>query len=344
MFNAYRWTLSLSFIAMAAVAALADELPDPKPQPKPEPKAEGNKAPWTAKEVHDDWLKGKVFHYDVETEDGKGSKGRFEIDNVTDADFTMVQSIQEKGKEEQSEKPRKRQFEEYVGGLERQIKDATKSNDTFTSADGLSFECTVFTTESKGAWQKFWLSKTLPGVPVKMEREIKRSEKRDYECWTLASHDILRLPLSWTAKDLMAAWKDGAWFKYSLAAEGQTGWMKITVSDVNEEGFTSVEEGEFGGKANKDEPRKYTWAKFMSQMAPPKHGTTISKETIETKAGKFECTLYTNVDKSEGVESTNKVWFAKEVVGPWVKMQGEFKSGDKVSSTVMELLEYKIGK
>jgi hypothetical protein len=32
------------------------------------------------------------------------------------------------------------------------------------------------------------------------------------------------------------------------------------------------------------------------------------------------------------------------VVGPWVKMVGEFKSGDKTGSNVMELLEFKIGK
>jgi hypothetical protein len=177
-----------------------------------------------------------------------------------------------------------------------------------------------------------------------MEKETTRGEKRDYECWTLTSQDVLRLPLAWTAKDLAAAWKDGAWFKYTLTAEGQTGWMKITVSDVNEEGFTSLEESEFGGKATKEEPRKYTWAKFMREMAPPKYDTTVSKETLETKAGKFECTLYTNVEKSDGVESTNKVWFAKEVTGPWVKMVAEFKGADKTSSSSMELIEYKIGK
>ena len=344
MFNAYRFTLSLSFIALAAVAALADEAPEPKPQPKTEPKAEGNKAPWTAKEVHDDWLKGKVFNYDVETEDGKGSKGRFEVDNVTDADFTMVQSIQEKGKEELNEKPRKRQFEEYVGGLERQIKDATKADSTFDLPDGIKVECTVFTTESKGAWQKFWLSKSVPGVPVKMEREVKRGEKRDYECWTLTSHDILRVKMPWTPKDLAEKWKDGASFKYSLEADGKTGWMQIVVSEVSEEGFTSTESGEFGGEKEPGKPRKYTWEKFMREMAPPKYGTVESAETIETKAGKFECKVYTYSEKTGDSEMTTKCWFAKEVTGPWVKMTMHAKGGEKMTSNGMELLEYKIGK
>lgn len=339
MFHAYRWTLSLSLIAMAAVAALADEAP-----PKPEPKSEGNKAPWTAKEIHDAWLKGKVFNYDIETEDGKGSTGYWEVDNVTDADFTMSMNIKEAGKELQPGKARKRTFEEHLNSLVKDIKDAETAVDTCKTTEGGEFACTVYTIKKENGWQKFWLSASLVGMPVKMERETKREEKRDYECWTLTSHDILRLPLAWTAKELAAAWKDGAWFKYSLTAEGQSGWMKITVSEVNEEGFTSVEESEFGGKASKDEPRKYTWAKFIRQMAAPKYGTTVSKEAIETKAGKFECTLYTNVEKEDGVESTNKVWFAKEVTGPWVKMTGEFKGGDKSSSNVMELMEYKIGK
>lgn len=344
MFNAYRITLSLSFIAFAAVAALADELPDPKPQPKPEPKAEGNKAPWTAKDVHDDWLKGKVFHYDVETEDGKGSRGWWEVDNVTDTDFTMSQNIQEKGKEAQTDKPRKRQFEEYIGGLERQIRDAAKSNETLKLTEDLSFDCTVFTTESKGAWQKFWLSTSLPGVPVKMEREIKRGEKRDYECWTLTSHDILRVKLSWTPKELAEKWKDGASFKYSLESDGKTGWMQIVVSEVTEEGFTSTESGEFGGEKEDGKPRKYTWEKFMREMAPPKYGTTESTETLETKAGKFECKVYTYTEKTSDSEMTTKCWFAKELTGPWVKMAMQAKSGEKLMSNGMELLEYKIGK
>lgn len=344
MLNAYRFTLSLGFIALAAVMALADEAPDPKPQPKPEPKAEGNKAPWTVKEVHDAWVKGKVFNYDVETEDGKGSKGWFEVDNVTDTDFTMSQNLQEKGKEAINDKPRKRMFEEYIGGLERQIKDAAKADESYSTPDGDTFECTVFTTESKGAWQKFWLSKSLPGVPVKMERETKRGEKRDYECWTLTSHDILRIKLPWTAKELAAKWKDGASFKYSLESDGKTGWMQIVVSDVTEEGFTSTESGEFGGEKEDGKPRKYTWEKFMREMAAPKYGTTESTETIETKAGKFECKVYSYSEKTGDSEMTTKCWFAKEVMGPWVRMTMQAKGGEKSMSNAMELLEFKIGK
>lgn len=317
----------------------ADEAP-----PKPEPKAEGNKAPWTAKEIHDAWLKGKVFKYDIETEDGKGSKGWWEVDNVTDADFTMSMNVQEAGKEAQPGKARKRTFEEHLNSLEKDIKDAEVSQETLKVGEGAEYPCNVYTMKKEGGWQKFWLSTSLVGMPVKMERETKRSEKRDYECWVLTGHDVLRLPLSWTAKDLQAAWKDGAWFKYTLTSDGQSGWMKISVSDVNEEGFTSVEESEFGGKASKEEPRKYTWEKFMQQMAPPKYGTKSSAETLETKAGKFECTCYITTEAEGGATSTQKTWFAKELSGPWVKMSGEFKDGDKVSTHSMELIEYKLGK
>ncbi|MCC6151643.1 MAG: hypothetical protein IT461_15430 [Planctomycetes bacterium] len=344
MFNTYRFPLALGFIALAAVSALADELPDPKPQPKPEPKAEGNKAPWTAKEIHDDWLKGKVFNYDVETEDGKGNRGWWEVDNVTETDFTMSQNLQEKGKEALTDKPRKRMFEEYIGGLERQIKDAAKTEDSYAMPDGVTYECTVFTIEKKGAWQKFWLSKSVPGVPVKMERETKRGDKRDYECWTLTSHDILRIKLPWTPKELAEKWKDGASFKYSLESDGKAGWMQIVVSEVSEEGFTSTESGEFAGEKEDGKPRKYTWEKFMREMAPPKYGTTESTETIETKAGKFECKVYTYSEKNGDSEMTTKCWFAKEVTGPWVKMTMQAKGGEKSMSSAMELLEFKVGK
>jgi hypothetical protein len=344
MFNAYRFTLSLSFIALAAVAALADEAPDPKPQPKPEPKAEGNKAPWTASDVQKDWAKGKVFKYDIETEDGKGSKGWWEVDNVTETDFTMSMNIQEAGKEAQPGKARKRTFEEHLNSLVKDIKDAESASDSYKTADGIEYECAVYTVKKEGGWQKFWLSKNLTGMPVKMERETKRGEKRDYECWTLTSHDILRVKLSWTPKELAEKWKDGASFKYSLEADGKTGWMQIVVSEVTAEGFTSTESGEFGGEKEAGSARKYTWEKFMREMAPPKYGTTESTETIETKAGKFECKAYTYSEKTGDSEMTTKCWFAKEVTGPWVKMTMQAKGGEKSMSNAMELLEYKIGK
>lgn len=334
--------LTLSLIALVSLVARADELPDPKPQPKP--KAEGNKAPWTASDVQKAWVKGMTFNYDVETEDGKGGKGWFVIDTVTETEFTMAMSLQEAGKEAQSEKPRKRTFEEYIGGLERQIKNAKTSEDSYTNADGAIFECTVFTTESKGSWQKYWLSTIVPGMPVKMERESTSGGKRDYECWTLTSHDVLRIKLPWTPKELAAKWKDGASFKYSLESDGKTGWMVIVVSDVTEEGFTSTESGEFAGEKEEGKPRKYTWEKFIREIAPPKYGTTESTETIQTKAGKFECKVYTHVEKTSDGEVTTKCWFAKEVVGPWVKMTMASKGGDHSMNSAMELLEFKVGK
>lgn len=344
MLNAYRFTLSFGFIALAAVMALADEAPDPKPQPKPEPKAESNKAPWTAKEIHEAWAKGKVFNYDIETEDGKGSKGWWEVDNVTDADFTMSMNIQEAGKEAQLGKARKRTFEEHLNSLVKDLKDAESAADTFKSTESGEFACTVYTIKKESSWQKFWLSKSLAGMPVKMEKESMRGEKRDYECWTLTSHDILRIKLPWTAKELAAKWKDGASFKYSLESDGKTGWMQIVVSDVTDEGFTSTESGEFGGEKEDSKPRKYTWEKFMREMAAPKYGTTETTETIETKAGKFECKVYSYSEKTGDSEMTTKCWFAKEVMGPWVRMTMQAKGGEKSMSNAMELLEFKIGK
>lgn len=82
-----------------------------------------------------------------------------------------------------------------------------------------------------------------------------------------------------------------------------------------------------------------TWKELQSHASFPEKDTKITEETIEVPAGKFECWLYT-VQKREGDAATIRMYFAKKLPGPPVKMTSE-----ELGKTVftMVLLEHEDG-
>jgi len=82
-----------------------------------------------------------------------------------------------------------------------------------------------------------------------------------------------------------------------------------------------------------------TWKDLQAHASFPEKDTKITEETIEVPAGKFDCRLYTLVQKdTDGETTTTRAYFAKSLAGPPVKMTSE--TGGKAVFT-MTLLEHK---
>lgn len=63
-----------------------------------------------------------------------------------------------------------------------------------------------------------------------------------------------------------------------------------------------------------------TWKQYQSHGSYPEKATKISEAKVKLPAGEFDCWLYT-VTKTTGEKTTvTRVWFAKKLAGPPVKM------------------------
>jgi hypothetical protein len=88
------------------------------------------------------------------------------------------------------------------------------------------------------------------------------------------------------------------------------------------------------GKESPAAKKTSTWREMQAHGAFPKASTTITEETIEVPAGKFECLVYA-VNRGP---TKCTMYFAKKLPGPPVKMTMETQG--KVDST-MVLVEHK---
>lgn len=317
------------------------------PPEKPKPEADGLKLPWTQEEVAKDYARGRAYRFDVSGANPVKRKARLEIDEVTAEGFTMTSFIQEGDKPENSDKPAKKTYAAHLEGLLKRLQGATVSEESVEVPYG-KFSCTCYTKESGDdtahTIEKYWLTATVPGMFIKAEHSVSADKKVDFESWSLADVDILRVKLPWTNAEIAAAWKDGATFKLSITGASGTGFVRLTASEVTAEDFSAKEEVEMDGKALPSNTRKMTWDKFIRQLAEAKCDTVISDESIETPAGKFECACYTTTTKREGMEMVQKAWYVKKSPGLFAKVTSENKKGDKVENEVWELTEYKFGK
>jgi hypothetical protein len=81
-----------------------------------------------------------------------------------------------------------------------------------------------------------------------------------------------------------------------------------------------------------------TWKQFQSHASFPEGATKITEETIEVPAGKFDCWLYTVARKQGDKAITTRMYFAKKLPGPPVKLVAEV---DGKVATSMTLIEHK---
>lgn len=149
-------------------------------------------------------------------------------------------------------------------------------------------------------------------------------------------------PTPYTAEQIRAACLDGRVSVYSVGADHEDHRWTFRFTNGDEKG-TDLEttvtdaEGKVIGKPKKSHP---TWKELQAHASYPEKQTKITQEEIETKAGKFACTLYT-VTKREGEDAeVTRAWFATKLPGPPVKLVTEV--GGKVVFA-MTLVEHKDG-
>jgi hypothetical protein len=147
--------------------------------------------------------------------------------------------------------------------------------------------------------------------------------------------------LPWTADEIKAAVKKGQTvllkMEQTIGEKTTTTYTKMEITAVTEEGYTSktttldAEKQEMGKAKEKTEK----WSEYMAKMAFKKSDTTISEESIEVPAGKFDCKVYTQIKKQGKTEMTLKFYFPKDKAGILAKVTGE-GTGYKVVQTLEE--------
>ena len=101
--------------------------------------------------------------------------------------------------------------------------------------------------------------------------------------------------------------------------------------------FTISKFKEDGTPDGKPRSSQVTWKQLQAHASYPVKGTRITPETIQLKAGKFECWVYTR----EAAGQVSRFYFAKKLPGPPVKLVVD-REGKTVYSMVM--VEHKPGK
>lgn len=352
MFSICRWALALSFIVLGSAAVVADKAPErPKPQPKPEAPpaaAEEVKLPWGIEEVSEDWKQGRVFSFAVSI-GGKAGQATMTADPVTKDGFTLTTALQVEGVEHK-DKPDKKTWEEHINSLKTQLKGA-ETEEVEIEVKAGKYTCTcysvVIATRAATRTQKYWLSSSVPGIFVKAERtELRHDDTKRVDSWELASVDLPRISLPWSLAQVQEAWKAGLTLKYAITSEtGESGWASMTITEVNAEGFTMTRTLAIEGRDPRtDEPRVTRWESWLRELAPPSHDAKLSEEVLETKAGSFECLLFTKSEKREGGSSTQRIYYSKKDPGIVVMMSIEGGQEGAKDLEIWTLVELKWGK
>jgi hypothetical protein len=156
-----------------------------------------------------------------------------------------------------------------------------------------------------------------------------------------------KLDLPWTIDDVKKSWAKGGTFKYKMvnnnAGEEVTTWMILTISDVNDKGWTEKtttldKDGKEQGTATTETK---TWDKWGEDFKFTDKDTKVSEDKVKVEAGEFACKVYTQSHEEGGVKSEVKFYFAKDKPGYIVKVTSEATAMDKKYTMNMELTEVK---
>jgi hypothetical protein len=124
----------------------------------------------------------------------------------------------------------------------------------------------------------------------------------------------------------------------TIGEKTTTTYQKMEVTAVTDEGYTmkttsmDAEKKEMG----KAKEKTQKWAEYMASMGFKKSDTTVTEESIEVTAGKFDCKVYTKLQKKGGMEMTVKFYFPKDKAGYLAKVTGDAE-GFKMVQTLEEM-------
>ncbi len=147
-------------------------------------------------------------------------------------------------------------------------------------------------------------------------------------------------PTPYTAEQIREACGEGRTDAFRLEKAGEKPWtytIKFLKGDREAAEVESLNTADDGTVVSRSKDRQM-WVDFQTHASFPELDTKITEEAIEVPAGKFDCWLYTVQKRDAG--ATVRMWFAKKLPGPPVKMTTEEKG--KVVFT-MTLKEHKDG-
>jgi len=167
-------------------------------------------------------------------------------------------------------------------------------------------------------------------APEKPKEEPKKEEPKE---------DALGLP--WTADEIKKNIKVGMSMLFKvetiIGEKATTTYQKMEVTAVTDEGYTMKTTSMDADKKETGKAKEKTqkWSEYMSSMKFSKTDTTVSDESIEVPAGKFDCKVYTKLQKQRGAEVTIKFYFPKDKPGSLAKMSAD-ATGYKMVQTLEE--------
>ncbi len=142
-------------------------------------------------------------------------------------------------------------------------------------------------------------------------------------------------PTPFTAAEIRTGCPEGRMAVYLLEAPGREAikqTMRFLKCDEEGADLEVARAKKDGTAIGKPVTQRGTWKEFQAHGSFPEKATKVTEEAIETPAGKFDCWLYTVTEEEEGSKSVQRLWFAKKLAGPPVKMTTEIDG--KVVSTM----------
>lgn len=155
------------------------------------------------------------------------------------------------------------------------------------------------------------------------------------------THDphVLRpdhLPTPFTADEIRIGCPPGRTVRALVIRGTSDPFIRVTrfvaadAEGADQETWTETPEGE---RLTEPEPNHSTWLEFQSHASMPAAATTISKETIEIPAGRFDCLKYVRNND----ESVSTFWFAHSAPGMPLRFEERTADGALAfSSTAIE--------
>jgi len=147
------------------------------------------------------------------------------------------------------------------------------------------------------------------------------------------------LPTPYTAEQIRKACGEGRQTTWVIKMDGKVQKTTFAFGAGDKKGctFTISEFKEDGTPKGKPRSMQLTWKQLQAHASYPEKGTKITTETIQLKAGKFECWVYAR----EAAGQVSRFYFAKKLPGPPVKLVVD-REGKTVYSMVM--VAHKAGK
>jgi hypothetical protein len=333
---AFGFMATLALMSVPATV-IADRAP---PREKPDEKKEEVKLPWTVEEIRKDWGTARRFKMNITAEDDLKGARIYDCENITEKGFKLTGEVMEDG-EERAGSVSDLTWDKFLSEFRKIIADGSATEEKVAVPAG-SYDCTCYTQRKGNRTMKMWLSKSLPGMFVKMENT--RDDKKDFEHAELAEIGVPLVKWPWTRQQVREHWKKGLHMAYDVVSGPESGVVGFSVTEADKEGYTGTTYSQKGDERREEEPSKRTWDRYFAEFAAPREGSTVGEETLETPAGKFECVKVTYTKKGESHETNMTLYASKTEPGIFVKVVMSETRGEKKEEETWTLKQYKSGK